>query len=65
MAHNLEVEVDGSVCMGSGNCVLLAPTAFALDDDIATVLDPESVDAETLRSAELSCPSGAISVTEP
>jgi CDGSH-type Zn-finger protein/ferredoxin len=66
MPHNLKVEVDRNVCIGSGDCARLAPTAFALDDeDRAYVLDPESVDAETLRQAERSCPSGAITVTEP
>jgi len=66
MPHNLKVEVDRNVCIGSGDCVRLAPTAFALDDeDRARVLDPESVDAETLLQAERSCPSGAITVTAP
>src|SRR5437870_4770638 len=65
MAHNLKVEVDRDICIGSGDCARLAPTAFALDeDDRAYVLDPESVDAETLRQAERSCPSGAIVVSE-
>jgi CDGSH-type Zn-finger protein/ferredoxin len=65
MAHNLKVEVDRDVCIGSGDCVRIAPTAFALDDDDKSyVLDPESVGAETLRQAERSCPSGAITVTE-
>src|SRR5690348_13277838 len=65
MPHNLKVEVDRDICIGSGDCARLAPTAFALDDDDrAYVLDPESVDAETLRQAERSCPSGAISLTE-
>ena len=65
MAHNLKVEIDRTVCIGSGDCARLAPTAFALDaDDKAYVLDPESVDAETLRQAERSCPSGAITVAE-
>src|SRR4051812_4583615 len=65
MPHNLQVEVDRSVCIGSGDCVRLAPTAFALDDDDkAYVLDAESADAETLRQAERSCPSGAITVAE-
>src|SRR5207249_4140816 len=65
MSHNLKVEVDRDVCIGSGDCARLAPTAFALDDDDrAYVLDPESVDAETLRQAERNCPSGAIAVSE-
>src|SRR5690349_3162559 len=65
MPHDLKVEIDRNVCIGSGDCARLAPTAFALDDeDRAYVLDPESVDAETLRQAERSCPSGAIVVSE-
>src|SRR5919204_4372972 len=65
MPHNLKVEVDRDVCIGSGDCARLAPTAFALDDeDRAYVLDPESVDADTLRQAERNCPSGAIVVSE-
>src|SRR5919204_6203509 len=65
MPHNLKVEVDRDVCIGSGDCARLARTAFALDDeDKAYVLDPESVDAETLRQAERSCPSGAITIEE-
>ena len=29
----LEVEIDRDVCMGSGNCVYVAPWVFDLDDD--------------------------------
>jgi CDGSH-type Zn-finger protein/ferredoxin len=63
MPHNLKVEVDRDVCIGSGDCVRIAPTAFALDDDgFSYLLDPSTVDEETLRLAERSCPSGAITV---
>src|SRR5437868_6341955 len=63
MAHNLRVEVDHAVCIGSGDCVRIAPTAFALDDEgFAYVLDPSTVDEETLRRAERACPSAAITV---
>ena len=65
MTHNLKVEVDRDLCIGSGDCARTAPTAFALDGErIAMVLDPSSVDAEALRAAERSCPVGAIRVTE-
>jgi CDGSH iron-sulfur domain-containing protein 3 len=65
MSHNLSVHVDRAVCIGSGDCVRIAPSAFALDDeDRAVVLDSSSVDADTLRQAERSCPSGAITVSE-
>ncbi len=63
MGHELRVEVDRDLCISSGECERLAPAAFALDDeDIAVVVDPSAVDAETLRAAERSCPSGAIRV---
>jgi len=63
MAHNLKVEVDRDVCIGSGDCARIAPTAFVLaDDGFAHVLDPSTVDEETLRQAQRSCPSGAITV---
>lgn len=63
MGHGLEVEVDVDLCIGSGDCERLAPGAFELVDDVSVVRDPESVDEETLRRAERSCPTGAITVS--
>ena len=65
MAHRLGVDIDRAACIGSGDCVRLAPTVFQLDDEmVATVIDPSTVDEDTLRQAERSCPSGAISLFE-
>jgi ferredoxin len=64
MGHGLKAEVDADLCIGSGDCVRFAPGAFELMDDIAAVLDPEAVDADTLKRAERSCPTGAIRVQE-
>jgi ferredoxin len=65
MTHSLKVEVDRDLCIGSGDCERRAPTVFTVDDEgLAVVLDPSSVDEETLRSAAASCPSGAISIVE-
>lgn len=59
--------VDGvevtEACIGSGQCVLLAPDVFALTDAgqstvIAAVLDPGSVDA--VADAIAACPAEAI-----
>ena len=59
----LRVEVDLSLCIGSGDCVLLAPTAFHLGDADPTVSvlpGAAHTDPEQLRDAEMSCPTGAI-----
>ena len=48
-------------CIGAGNCVNIAPTAFQLDEEhIAYLVDPNSVDDETLIDAARSCPTDAI-----
>jgi ferredoxin len=66
MAHNLKVEVDKNVCIGSSQCEHLAPTVFMLGEDgVAIVLDPSSVDEEMLLLAERSCPSAAIRLINP
>jgi class 3 adenylate cyclase len=61
------VRVDRGRCIGVGNCVTLAPTAFdwlrgeALKAD---VIDAASVDEEQLRAAMLACPTQAIIIEE-
>jgi len=65
VTHGLRVEVDQDVCIGSGECVRVASTAFSLEPGgVAVVTDPASVDADALRTAEAQCPSGAIRVYE-
>ncbi len=60
------VEVDQMMCIGSGNCVEVAPGAFRMnDEDKAEVDDPTAQDIETLRKAEEQCPVAAILVEEP
>ena len=57
----MKVEVDRESCVGISNCVAMAPTVFKLDDqNKAVVLDPGSVDQETLMEAAKSCPENAI-----
>jgi len=57
----LKVRVDRDLCIGVGNCVAYAPTVFALDEENkAVVLDPSSVDDDTLLEAAESCPEKAI-----
>jgi ferredoxin len=57
----MKVKVDRELCIGVSNCVAIAPTAFKLDDqNKVVVLDPGSVDEETLIEAAKSCPENAI-----
>ncbi len=61
------VRVDRPRCIGAGNCIWVAPTAFDwLEGDFAkaAVVDAESVDEEVLRAAAISCPTQAIHIEE-
>jgi len=63
----LRARVDRHRCVGAGNCITIAPTAFDwLHGDMlkAAVVDPASVEAELLREAALSCPTEAIEIEE-
>ncbi len=63
----LRLRIDRHRCIGAGNCITLAPTAFDwLKGDFAKadVVDPTSVDDETLRGAVFSCPTQAIVIEE-
>jgi len=63
----LRARVDRHRCIGAGNCVTIAPTAFDWlkgDRLKADVLDVTSVEEELLREAALSCPTQAIEVEE-
>ena len=61
----MKVKVDRDLCIGVGNCVAYAPTVFALDEENkAVVLNPSSVDDDTLLEAAESCPENAIIVED-
>jgi ferredoxin len=61
----LKIKVDRNLCIGVGNCVVIAPTVFELDEENkAVVLDPSSVDDDTLMEAAESCPEKAIIVED-
>ena len=61
----MKVRVERELCIGVGNCVALAPTVFEFDEENkATVLDPSSVDDDTLLEAAESCPENAIIVED-
>ena len=63
----LRARVDRHKCIGAGNCITVAPTAFDwLKGDLgkADVIDPDSVEEELLRAAAVSCPTDAIVIEE-
>ena len=61
----MKVRVDRDLCIGAGNCVALAPTVFALDEsNKAVVLDPGTVDDDTLIETAESCPEKAVIVED-
>jgi class 3 adenylate cyclase len=63
----LRARVDRHRCLGAGNCITIAPTAFDwLKGDLlkADVIDIDSVEEELLRAAAASCPTNAIVIEE-
>ena len=61
----MRVRVDRDLCIGVGNCVAFTPTVFAFDEENkAIVIDPSSVDDDTLLEAAESCPENAIIVED-
>jgi len=63
----LRARVDRHRCVGAGNCITIAPTAFDWhegDFAKADVIDAESVEEEELREAAFACPTQAIRIEE-
>ena len=63
----LRARVDRHRCIGAGNCITIAPSAFDWhegDYAKADVVDPESVEDDLLREAALACPTMAIVIEE-
>jgi ferredoxin len=62
-ANGLRILIDRTLCVGFGDCVDVAPEAFALDDDgIAVFVTPDGVERERLLRACASCPVDALCV---
>jgi class 3 adenylate cyclase len=63
----IRARVDRHKCIGAGNCITIAPTAFDwLPGDFgkAEVVDPDSVDEAFLREAAFACPTAAIVIED-
>jgi ferredoxin len=57
----LRVRIDRALCVGFGDCITAAPSAFRLDDaGIVVFADPDSVARATLVRACESCPVDAL-----
>ena len=60
----LEVHVDATRCVGSGNCEYWAPGIFEVGDDgVAVVIGEPSQDPEATATAVESCPTRALRAT--
>jgi class 3 adenylate cyclase len=63
----IRARVDRARCIGAGNCITIAPTAFDWhegDFAKADVIDPASVEDDLLREAALACPTQALTIEE-
>jgi len=64
----LKIAADREQCIGSGNCVFVAPDVFDQDEDQAHVLLRTSSPPEDLRGqindAIIGCPVSALSLVE-
>ena len=63
----LRARVDRHKCIGAGNCITLAPSAFdwlAGEYGKAEVVGPETIEDELLLAAATACPTSAIVVEE-
>jgi ferredoxin len=61
--NRIQVTVDRSLCIGSGDCVDTAPDVFQLDDeDKAVVVDPDGASLDDILTAAGGCPVSAIFV---
>ena len=63
----VRVRIDRHKCIGAGNCITIAPTAFdwvAGDYGKADVVGADSVGEELLREAAVACPTGALVIED-
>jgi ferredoxin len=62
----MHVEVSVPKCVGSGQCVVIAPEVFDQQDDGMVILlddSPAPGHHDSVREAALVCPSAAITLT--
>lgn len=55
------LKVDDTICMGIGQCELLEPEVFMIDDDaISRVVGDATFTGDRAKEIIMACPSGAI-----
>ncbi|MGK2850603.1 MAG: ferredoxin [Candidatus Limnocylindrales bacterium] len=62
---DVEVTVDPDLCIGSGDCARLVPTAFRIDETLGVsvpLAGAASADPIALRQAARGCPTQAIRI---
>jgi class 3 adenylate cyclase len=65
--NEFRVHVDRHKCIGAGNCITIAPTAFDWltgEFSKAEVVGADTIEEEILRAAAASCPTAAIDIEE-
>jgi ferredoxin len=61
--NRIQITIDRSLCIGSGDCVDTAPDVFQLDDeDKAVVIDSDGAPLDDVLAAAGGCPVSAIFV---
>ncbi len=66
MSDLVRISLDAEVCIGVGQCELLEPTVFVLDDDegISMLVGSAHLVPERAELVVNRCPSGAIRIAE-
>ncbi len=61
------IRIDRTLCIGTGNCVAVAPEVFVLGDDqiVTFVGGPEDIEPERLVEACAVCPVDALIAIDP
>jgi len=62
--NGLTVEIDRTLCIGSGSCVALAPEVFEIDEQnlVSFPENPPDIDPDRLKEACAICPVDALRV---
>jgi len=56
-----KIVVDRDLCIGAATCIATSPGTYELDgENKAVVIDPDSVDDETLIASAQACPTKAV-----
>lgn len=59
----IKLNVDEEKCIGCGACVAIDPEHFDFNDNgLSNVIKNDNLDSANLKSAQESCPTGAISL---